>query len=629
MNRIHLSFISILTLLAAPAGAEETAGADPDVIVLDTLTVTTPLRRESPLARSTSSVTVIEAGDIARSPATDLISLLHTVAGISISQTGGDGARTGISIRGAKAQQTLILINGVSIKSPTSGEASTFNIPLEAIERIEIAKGAHSAQYGSDAIGGVINIITKTGAGTCGKDICTTVSGGIDHPWGGFASVRTGGVAPDGSTFSVGGLLTGTRGFDFTTPDNPDHEPDDDGFLQGAVDFAYERETGWGAVHASGLYARSRAQYDMAPIQWWDGQPSVNEVDNDLFSGKAGIRLDHAEGWESRLDFSAMIDRQDNFRKGTAARELYDVRRYGVSASTQKRFDTGRVRNSFAFGAEAFRELVDSTIAFEVTSRDLAASWLQYSLEVGALSIDAGLRYDHNSQFGSVTTYNIGASYEIADGLTARASHGTGFRAPTFNDLYWPGFSNPDLQPETSQTEEAGLRWQPFAGTFVDIALYQTRLRNFFDPQPGGGIVNVDAARIRGVEISLAHHFNERWWAGASLEFREPKDLTTGEDLLRRERFKASLELGYRPVEKLRLGARLLHGGRRMDTDPATFADVSVPSYTTLDFTAMYDFDDRSRLKLSVENLLDADYTTAKGWRAPGRSIHVSYSRTF
>lgn len=612
---------SAITLILSGAAHAQDNPANDDVLVLDTIMVTTPLRRETSLIRSTSSVSVLTAQDIERSAASDLPSLLRTVAGISTN--GGMGSRAGVSIRGAKSSQTLILINGVNIKSATAGEGSVFNIPLDSIERIEVAKGAHSAQYGSDAIGGVINIITKSGA-NCGEDICTTLTTGISHPWGGHVGLRLDGTTQDGTTFSLGGRVIGTRGYNFTTPDNvATYEPDDDGFLQGSLDFRFDKELGWGAIYGAGTYARARTEYDDAGM--WGG----DAADNDLFSGKLGARIDHNEDWSSTIEFSGTLDAQTNFRKEIGYEDQFDTRRLGVLASTEKTFRIREAAHTIVLGGEFIRESVDSSIAYEVTSRDLAAGFVQNSFELGALTVDAGLRYDHNEQFGDATTYNIGSSYELVPGLVARASYGTGFRAPTFNDLYYPGWSNPDLQPEESKTFEVGLRWQPTNDTSFDVALYQTRLRNFFNPLAGGGLVNVDAARIRGVEASIAHRFNERWHTALALDWRDPADLTTGLDLLRQERFKASLELGFRPIEQLSLNATLIYGGKRDDIDPTTFMRTTVPSYTTLDMTAIYDYDDRTQFKLSVENLFDKDYSTSAGYRSPGRTINVDFTRTF
>lgn len=605
----------------AQEGVEDAGG----VTVLERIVVTTPLRRESSLERSTSSVTVIGEEEIARSAASDLPSLLRSYPGVSVSIAGGLGARAGLSLRGAKSTQTLVLINGVNVKSATAGEASLFNIPLSSIERIEIAKGPHSAQYGSDAIGGVVNIITKGGK-VCdnGRDFCTTVTAGVSHPWGGHVGAHIRGETQDGTRFALGGRLLGTRGYNFTTIDNLfTYEPDDDGFIQGNIDFSLSKEFDWGEVYASGLYARSRVQYDDAGM--WGG----NEADNDLFAGKLGVRIDHTDDWSSRLELSSGVDLQKNFRDETGYSDRFDTLRYGLFASTEKRFDIGDAVNTLTVGGEIHREKVRSTVPYEVTARDLAAAFAQHSLEYGPLTLDAGIRYDHNEQFGSATTYNLGASYEIVPGLVARASYGTGFRAPTFNDLYYPGWANPELEPETSKTFEVGLRWQPTTDTTFDVAVYQTRLRNFFNPVAGGGLVNVDAARITGVEASLTHRFDERWHGGLAVEYRQPRDLTTGLDLLRQERIKASVEVGFRPVEQLSLAAKVIYGGPRWDTDPVTWGPTRMPGYATVDLSAIYAVDAQSELKLSVENLFDKDYSTSAGYRSPGRTINLSFSRTF
>ena len=189
---------SVLTLiLAGAASAQQVPEAGQGITVLDGITITTPLRRESSLERSTSSITVIEEEEIARSPAIDLPSLLKSFTGVNIATNGGMGAAASLGLRGASSAQTLVLIDGVNVRSATAGSTALQNIPLGAIERIEIAKGPHSAQYGADAIGGVINIITRKGTAACpeGKEICTTVTAGVLHPWGGYSRLR---VCPSG-----------------------------------------------------------------------------------------------------------------------------------------------------------------------------------------------------------------------------------------------------------------------------------------------------------------------------------------------------------------------------------------------------------------------------------------------
>ncbi|MEO3389436.1 TonB-dependent receptor [Mesorhizobium sp. CAU 1741] len=620
MKTILITTASILALTTG-AFAQETSVDWDGATQLDTLVVTTPLRRESSLERSTSSVTVIGEEQIRRSAALDLPSLLRNHAGVSLTANGGMGSRSGVSLRGFKPTQTLVLINGINARSATSGETSLFNIPLDSIERIEIAKGAHSAQYGSDAIGGVINVITKSG-GTCanGNTICTTVSAGVSHPWGGHAGITTRGQTEDGIEFSFGGRVIGTRGYDFTTAMS---EPDDDGFLQGSAHFSLGKEFDWGRLYADGLLSRSRTEYD-ASAPWAD------EAENSLFAGKVGVRVDHAPDWHSTVELFTGFDFQDNFRDGTDTLNVYDTTRSGIFASTTKTFDAAGAAHVLNVGIEAYREEISSTEDFGVTSRDVGAVFAQHSIEFDALTLDAGIRYDANEQYGSATTYNVGASYEFLPGLVGRASYATGFRAPTFNDLYNPWGANPDVQPEHSRSYEIGLQWRPTVDTVFDAAFYQTWLKDaitldaMYIPQ------NLARVENTGFEASVSHRFNALLYGRAEVAFNDPTDSDTGLGLIRQDRFKATAEVGFAATEQLDLTAALVYVGPRNDISQEDFVSrIELPAYVTVDLSATYAFDDQTEFKFSVENLFDEHYETTSGYRSPGRSINVSLARTF
>nr|WP_244480681.1 TonB-dependent receptor [Mesorhizobium sp. Root157] len=598
---------------------------------LDRIVVTTPLRRASSLERSTSSVTVIGEEEIRQSAAVDLPSLLKTYAGVSVSMYGGIGATSGVALRGTKAEQTLVLVNGVRVSSATSGSVSLFNIPLESIQRIEVAKGAHSAQYGADAIGGIINIITRSG-GVCanGDNSCTTVTTGVMHPRGGTVSASHAGQTVDGVEYSFGGSLFGTQGYDFTTPDNTSNEPDDDGFRQGSFNYSLSKEFDWGGVYSNGLISRARTQYDNKPGPF--DPVGLNETETDTLVGKIGVRLDHSESWNSTFEASANSDNSTNFRDGVTAEDKFDSTRFGILASTEKSFETETANHIVSVGTEVYREQIDGTGTYTVKRRDLAALFGQYSLELGDLSFDSGLRYDYNEQFGDATTYNIGASYAIMPELTARASYGTGFRAPNFNDLYFQqsfGVGNPDLRPEWSRSYEVGLNWQPTDATSLDMAFYQNWIKDqinwdttLWPMQP----FNLDRVRVTGFEAVLSHRFNDRWGGKASIDVRKPIDETTGNFVPRQDRFKASAEVDFQATEKLHLKAGLFYVGTR-------FADANntdkMSSYTTVDVSGAYRLDEQSELKLSVENLFEEKYERIKGYKAMGRTITLSFSRTF
>lgn len=594
---------------------------------LDRIVVTTPLRRASSLERSTSSVTVIGEEEIRQSAAVDLPSLLKSYTGVSVSVNGGIGATSGVALRGTKAEQTLVLVNGVRVSSATSGSVSLFNIPLGSIERIEVAKGAHSAQYGADAIGGIINIITKSG-GTCanGNASCTTLTTGVMHPWGGTASASIAGRTADGMDYSVGGSVFGTRGYEFTKPGAFSHEVDDDGFGQGSLNFSVSKDYGWGRLYSNGLFSRARTQFD-------NNDPmEPNETEADTLTGKVGARLDHSDSWNTTVELSAGIDNTTNFRDDANVDYVYDSSRFGVLAVTEKTFDTDTATHVVSAGAEAYREQIDATGTYTAKQRDLAALFGQYSLEYGALSLDSGLRYDSNEQFGDATTYNIGASYAVLPDLTVRASHGTGFRAPSFNDLYFQqpfGIGNPDLRPERSRSYEVGLNWHPTDATSLDMAFYQSWIKDqiawdttLFPLQP----FNLDRVEVTGFEATLSHRFDERWGARASLDIRRPINEISGNYVHFQDRFRASAEVDFQATEKLFLKAGIFYVGTRYANAANT---QKMPAYTTVDFTGIYRLDEQSELKLSVENLFDEKYERIRNYNAMGRTINLSFSRTF
>ncbi|MFE0015995.1 TonB-dependent receptor domain-containing protein [Mesorhizobium sp. NPDC059054] len=589
--------------------------------MLDRIVITTPLRRATTLARSTSSVTVIDRQSIEHSAAPDLPSLLKSYTGVSIVSYGGQGASTNLYLRGMSASQTLVLVNGVRASSVTTGTASLGNIPLDSIERIEIAKGAHSAQYGSDAMGGGVNIITKQG-GPCadGRNSCGSVTAGVSHPWGGTLSGNVRGQSASGVDYSLGGSLIGTRGYDFTLPTAFGHEPDDDGFLLGSINASLSRQFDWGRIYGDALIARSRGQYDAS-------FPLADEVDTTSFAGKLGTEIKHSADWSSTVELSSSVDRSRNFRDGIVGDDRFNSSRYGLFASTQKNFDTGAVSHVLTGGAEIYREQVDSTVDFDVTARTLTAVFSQYSLSYEALTVDSGIRYDHNGQFGGATTYNVGASYEILPDLTLRSSYTTGFRAPSFNELYYPNYSNPNLKPEKSKSYEVGLSWQAGADTNLDVAFYQTWLTDAIASNPPTYLpFNVAKARITGFEAVLAHRFSTEWSGKVSVDIREPLNQDTGKYIPYRDRLKAAAEVTYSPTEQLDLTTRVLYGAARYANAANT---VKLPDYVTVDFTALYALDAASQVKFAVENLFDADYSTVADYRAPGRTFNLSFTRTF
>jgi len=440
------------------------------------------------------------------------------------------------------------------------------------------------------------------------------------------------GQTEGGIDYSFGAQGLGTEGYDFTLPTTWGHEPDKDGFRQGSVNFSLSKDLDWGRVYANGLYARGRNQYDRQP---------ANQADTNNFSGRLGARLDHSESWSSTVELMSALDYASNFGPGVKGDD-FDTLRYGILASTQKMFEVGEARHTLSGGVEAYRDSVDGTsissVAYAKTKRNLTGVFGQYSFEYQALTIDSGLRHDHDEQFGGATTYNVGASYELTDGLVARASYATGFRAPTFNDLYYPDpflSGNPNLRPEKSRSYEVGLNWQATAQTSLDMAVYHTRVKdqiNWAPVAPGSFMWhpdNVEQVQITGFEATLAHQFNEQWRATLGLDVREPLNKSPGvhgKYVAYGDRFKATAGLTYKPMDQLELSAAVLYGGSRY-ADAAN--NTKLPNYVTADFAALYALDEQSQFKLSVANVFDKQYQTKEGYRAPGRTIDFSFTRSF
>lgn len=609
------------------------AGSDGST-VLSTIVVT-PLRRDSVLSKATSAVTVIDRQAIQKSAATDLPSLLKATPGIAVTNTGGLGSSSSIQLRGMATSQTLILVNGVRTASATLGSTTLAGIPLDSVERVEIAKGPHSAVWGADAIGGVINIITKSGASSCpdGKALCGSVTAGFSHPWGAFTSMDVRG-SKDGTSFAFGANAVGTRGYNFMLPWATDsgYEPDDDGFRRGSFNFSLSKDFDWGRVYTDGLFSRGRSQFD-ATFDYGFGSVTrnSNETDYTNFSGKVGARFDHAEDWSSTVEVSQGFDKSSSFRDGVSGGEDYITRRTGVMAKTEKSFETGDFDHNVLFGGEYFHEGITTNAgSYAVTGRDLSAVFGQYSLETGSWHLDSGLRYDYNEQFNDAVTYNLGAAYDVTPDLTLRASYGTGFRAPTFNDLYYPSSGNPNLTPERSKTAEIGLAWQPDIDTKFEGSLYRTWLKDGIAWAPGGGGLwspyNIGRARVTGLELSASRALNDQLTVNGGFTWLDPRDETTGKYITYRDRFKASAGASYQATEAFSLTTTALYGSGAY-TDSANTNRLG--GYVTFDVTALYALDKQSSFKLSVENLLDKEYSTNKGYQAPGRTINLSFTRNF
>ncbi|MFC6672205.1 TonB-dependent vitamin B12 receptor [Marinobacterium aestuariivivens] len=573
--------------------------------------IVTATRTAQTADQTLASVTVISRNDIERSQAQLLPELLRGVPGLALSNNGGPGKATSVFLRGTNSDHVLVLIDGIKVGSATAGTTAFQDLPLSQIERIEIVRGPRSSLYGSEAIGGVIQIFTRKGQGELRPRASVTL--GSHQTRSGDFGLSAGGEA---GWFNAGFSALNTEGINACDPAAATafagcfaDEPDRDGYRN----------------RAASLRAGRRLSDDTEVAFNWLRTEGDSEFDgnfqNESESGQQvlGVSLDSAlsEHWQTRLQLGRSWDESDNFKDGDFS-SRFDTRRDSVSW-----------QNDIAVGSTALLTLgldfqhdeVSSTEDFDVTERDNSGAFAQYQFMLGRHELIAALRHDDNEQFGSQGTGSLAWGYDTAYGVRLTASYGTAFKAPSFNELYFPFFGNPDLAPEESETLEFGIAAPLGQGNWA-LNLYETRIDDLiaFDASIMAP-ANVESARIRGLELVLQQPLGD-WDLNGNLTLLDPEDRDTGNRLPRRARQSLQLDLD-RDFGRYGVGASVHAVGKRYD-DLANSRELD--GYATLDLRASYRFAADWTLGARAVNLFDRDYETASFYEQEGRSFYATLS---
>jgi vitamin B12 transporter len=564
--------------------------------------VVTATRDAQRLGSTIQHTSVITDREIRASQAVDVPTLLRREAGLEFTQNGGIGRVGGLFIRGANPNQALILVDGVRINAATTGGTQIDQLLLDEIERIEIVRGPGSALYGSDAIGGVVQIFTKRGRG--GPAPNATIGFGNEGTQR-YAAGYGGNAGP--WQFNVSGSYFRTDGFSsLRTNASPTANPDDDGYknLSGSAMATYHfndrNRAGFSLYTTEG-----RSDFDNA---FAASRSDLQTGKSNVSAGNVFLHNQFTDIWTSRLTASEGVDlfrdqlngQQTSFFK-TQNRMLTWQNGLAVAAG-----------HNITLGAETLQQKVNSTVAYTHDDRTVNSAFGGYTGTFGRSTLQGNLRYDHYSDFGGKTSYLAGYGFEILQGLRATASYSRGFRAPSFNELYFPNFGNPNLKPETATAIEGGLQYAIGAQLFR-LAVYRTA----YDDLIGGfPLQNVNNALVKGLELSYTGNL-----AGtdlkASVTFQDPQNEDTGEQLIRRAKefgaFGASRTFGA-----FSIGGEVLASGPRYDTDVFTFQRVKVAGYAVVNLFARYNITRELFVGLRVDNLFDKDYTLASGYNVQG-----------
>jgi vitamin B12 transporter len=584
------------------------------------LVIVTASRVPEPEDQAFFSTTVLTRADIEASQALSVQELLAGLAGINIDNAGGLGQQSSVFIRGTDSDHTLLLIDGVRVGSATLGSAPWQIIPPEQIDHIEVVRGPLSTLYGSDAVGGVIQIFTRQ-AGEPGVTLGGSAgSGSFDtHEFSGYLAAR----GPQAWGSLAGDILT-TRGISACLPSgfagcfDPSPAQVPDGFQNRSAS----------ATAGARLSDQLTATADLLYTHGWTAFDGAGFDDRLEFQEKVfGAHLDASlsDSWHLRLMAGRDVDAERDFLDPVPV-GTFDSTRNSASLQLDGKLSAALRLIS---GVDYEEVRVDSDTPFAVTARTTRAAFADLHATWGQWSALAGARFENNEQFGRHWTENLGLNRKLGDGVRFTATWGTAFRAPSFDELYFPGFGNPSLRPETSQSYEAGLDGDAGALKW-SVHAYQTSVDELIAVDPQTFLPqNINKSRIRGVELQGDWH-NRDWAIGGQVSPMEALNLSPGAeyDNLLNRRSKQNASLSVRRLLPAAtdgtsgsIGVVTRWQGRRYDDLANT---LPMGGYLTVDLLTQWALGSAWTVEARAANLLDRSYQTAAYFAQPGRSYSVT-----
>ena len=581
--------------------------------------VVTASRTQQRLRDAIPHTTVLTEKEIRDSQAVDLPALLRSEAGFEMAQTGGIGAvPSPLSLRGNSSARTLVLIDGVRIEDSGVGSTALQHLMLDQIERVEIVRGNVSSLYGSNAVGGVIQVFTRRGQGAPAPS--ASIMAGSRNT----TDVHVGYGGEVGETrFSLAASRFDTKGFSSIDPAlAPLANPDPDGYRNQGLSLSASRRLS--PAHEVGVAVfgtEAWGDYDRPTFTLPSDQHRSNQ-ELSMLQGWWEARF--LEAWKSRLTAAENKDHRTDTLNGAFSNSAH--------TRTRQLIWDNEVRvappHAFTLGLEGRNQTLDSASSFggsPLREREVSAGRVGYLGRLGDHTLQANYRYEDYSDFGAEGTYYLGYGYDLTKAWRFTLSQGTAFRAPTFLDLD-PAFGNPSLQPERSKTNELGVQWASGAHR-LRVVLFDTEykdaivLDNLFIPQ------NVQTAANEGIEASY-HGVLAGIDLRASLTLQDPveQDRTSSapQQALRRAKTLAAFS-AFRGFGALRLGVDWRSSGERRDQSiNDSTVTVFEPAYSVLNLLARYQLSRNIYLGARLENALDEDYRLVSGYNTAGRGVFLT-----
>jgi vitamin B12 transporter len=606
----------------------------PLAVRADETLVVTATRVPTEQSQIASSIDTIDAAAIAEQQLRSLPDILQTMPGLNLVQTGGEGGQTSLFTRGTNSNHTKVLLDGIDISDPSTptGAVDLGRVLAADVARVEVLRGPGSGLYGSDAIGGVVNIITKAGEGPLAAS--ASIEGGSFDTFNQMGEVS----GSDGGFHYRATLQHLHAGATPVTPLDllPPGQARNDDFFDGVTastrlgyDITGDFDIGLVAQWSDNLSRITGDAFD--PVTFASvPSPTQTRIAGQQYETRATAHWNL--GW---------LDQTLGLAYGSSQSRSADPNN-GPSASSADRIKLdwqGNVQvtdgQTLVLGAETARDAVHLPLSAGYTTNagyaELQSVW------GGGITSAASLRYDANSQFGDRLTWRIAPSVALGDsGIRLKGSIGAGFKAPSLDQLYhsYPSFfffANPGLKPETSIGYDAGAEWTPLAGFVAGATWFHNDIRGLIttDPVTFSTSVNLNKARTQGVEVFAAWAVTDALRLRADYTYTDAIDGTTGLELLRRPRNKTSLTASWgagswQALPQLGLDATLLAIGPWIDGS----RDFSVPrlkasGYVTVDLAAHYDLDAHFTLFARADNLLNDSYQNPVGFLGPERALYA------
>lgn len=573
--------------------------------------IVTATRVATPQGTALGSTTIITSQDIARAQSPTVVDALQDLGGVQFARNGGPGTVSSIFLRGTNSDQALVLIDGVRVETATTGTAPLAAISPSDIERIEIVRGNASSLYGANAVGGVIQIFTKT---------ATRPSAAISAGSYGTRSI-TAGTGSRGALIDLSANASYLESNSFSSV-NPDTSstvnPNSHGWRDRSATIKASHDFGnRGQVGASYYGVQSDLRYN---------DPYAASA-TDKLSSQEGLGVTTVYGrtrvagpWTTLLRYGHTADHYDSFLNGVSSGNIVNTQ----DQVTWQNDIRVRGHDTVVLGLEQLQQRVGGDTVYSRDSRRIDSGFAGYNANFGAHRLEISARRDDYTEFGAQKTGSLGYGYAFTPSWEVHAVVSTAFKAPTFNDLYWAdpstaGFyvGNPNLRPERSHEVEGGIRYLGTRahGGIVYFRNRVTDLINYSFPT----MVNVNQAQIDGAELSYDARIAS-YRLKTMITVQNPRDLETHKMLARRSQNYGTVELG-REQGRWYTAVQTFAASKRYDDSANT---VPLGGYAVVNLIARYALSHQLALGLRAENVLDRSYELVKGYETPGRSAYVS-----